>query len=77
VARPEFASIVRLLKVQARGDVLPGNRAVPYKEILFVEKSRSDSLILWDEPPINHRNRSVLESERTEVPPVAPDSVTH
>lgn len=22
----------------------------PYKKVLFVEKSRSDSLILWDEP---------------------------
>jgi hypothetical protein len=37
----------------------------PLKEILLVEKSRSDGLILWDEPSKYHRDRTVLEANAT------------
>jgi len=77
VTRPESASIVSLSKIQSRGDVLPRNRAAPDKKMLLVEKSCLDGLILWNEPPRNHRNRTTLESERNEVPLVAPAAVTH
>jgi hypothetical protein len=47
------------------GEVGSAERHGSLKEILLVEKSRSDGLILWDEPSKNHRNRTVLEANAT------------
>ena len=68
MANPESASIVSISKVHARGDVLPGNRAVSYKKILLVENSRSDGLSLRDELSRNYRGRTILERVCNEVP---------
>ena len=82
MANPESASIVSLSKVHARGDVLPGNRAVSYKKILLVENSRSDGLTLRDEPSKTTatepywnayaKSRSAMDSSPVPLPPLTP-----